>query len=273
MLLTIIEILAAVGAVGFSALAGGFSSAAWLWQIPVFFAGLWLGMVLVFTAFLFIWSMFVNLNQPVEKEKKFDRVLTEQACNVALRLLHVKLHVTGMEQLPKEGRFMLVCNHLHILDPVVLINCFKGKQLAFISKRENNTLPLINKLMHKIQCQLINRENDREALKTIIKCIDLIKKDKASVMAFPEGYTSKDGVLHEFRNGVFKIAQRANVPVVVCTIKHTSQVFKNVLSFHRPHVNLDLVQVIYPQDFGATTKEMGDQVHALMEQSIGSSVG
>ena len=35
--------------------------------------------------------------------------------------------------------------------------------------------------MHKILCQRVNRENDREALKTILKCIDILKKDKASI--------------------------------------------------------------------------------------------
>lgn len=273
MLLTSIEILSALGALGLCYGLKGFAGYAWLWQLPVFFLGFWLALVLLAILFLVVWCWHVDTGKPVDRERRFDRLLTEQAAGGALRLLHTKLHVTGLEQIPKEGRFMLVCNHLHILDPVVLLHCFRGHQLAFISKRENNTMPLVNKLMHRIQCQLINRENDREALTTILKCIDLIKEDKASIAVFPEGYTSLDGVLHPFRNGVFKIAQRTKVPIVVCVLRGTSHVFRDVLHFRRPHVYLDLVQVVRPEEITGTTKDIGDRVHDLMARAIGDSVG
>ena len=61
-------------------------------------------------------------------------------------------------------------------------------------------------------CQLINRENDREALKTILKCIQMIREDQVSVAVFPEGYTSRDGKLHHFRSGVFKSPPRPRCP-------------------------------------------------------------
>lgn len=86
-----------------------------------------------------------------------------------------------------------MCNHLNDLDPLSLLKHFKKSQLAFISKRENDEKFIVGKLMHKILCQPINRENDREALKTIVKCIQILKEDKASIAVFPEGYTSRDG--------------------------------------------------------------------------------
>ena len=108
------------------------------------------------------------------------------------------VQLEGAQQLPKDGRFLLICNHLNILDPVLLLGCFPEAQLAFISKRENADMFLIGKIMHRLMCQLINRENDREALKTILKCIQMIREDQVSVAVFPEGYTSRDGKLHHF---------------------------------------------------------------------------
>ena len=35
--------------------------------------------------------------------------------------------------------------------------------------------------------QMLNRENDREALKTIVTCIRLLKDDEVSIGVFPEG--------------------------------------------------------------------------------------
>lgn len=175
-----------------------------------------------------------------------------------------------MEKLPQHGRFLLVCNHLSILDPVMLLGCLRTGQLAFISKRENNKLPVVNKLMHKTLCQLINRENDRDALLTILTCVDILKQDKANIAVFPEGYTSRDGRLQPFRNGVFKIAQRAKVPIVVCTIRGTPAVFRNFLHLRHSHVYLDLLAVIPPEELKGQTKEVGDRVHAIMAMDLES---
>ncbi len=273
MLLTTIEIIGALGAIALCYGTGSFESLSWLWQLPVYFLGLCIGMLLAVVGFLIIWGMFTNPEKPVEKEKPWQRALVQAVCGAGLRLLHVKLRVSGMEKLPKEGRIILVCNHLHIVDPVVLLHCFRKKQLAFIAKRESRSMFLVGRLIHRLQCQYINRENDREALTTILKCIDLIKEDKASIGVFPEGYCSPDGKLQPLRNGVFKIAQRTKVPVVVCTLRGTTRVFSDFLHFRRPHVTLELVDVLDTTEPGLTTKELGDRVHKLMAQSLGDSVG
>ena len=152
------------------------------------------------------------MDKPQEHDSPFYRRVTQVYIDALVSLLRVRIHTTGLEKVPTEGRFVLVCNHLFIADPCVLLHCFPKSQLAFVTKQENQKLFVVGKVMHKILCQPIDRENDRAALKTIIKCIQLLKDDEASVAVFPEGYTSKDGKLHHFRSGVFKIAQKANVP-------------------------------------------------------------
>ena len=77
----------------------------------------------------------------------------------------------------------------------------------------------------------------------------MIKEDKVSVCAFPEGYTSKDGKLHPFRPGVFKIAQKTNVPIVVCTIQNTREIFKNLKHLRHTDVELHLVDIIPPESY------------------------
>ena len=111
----------------------------------------------------------------------------------------------------------------------------------------------------------MNRENDREALKTILGCIQLIKEDIASVAVFPEGYTSRDHKFHGFRSGVFKIAQRTQVPIVVCTITNTHKVLPNLFKLKRTDVDLHLVAVVQPEEYaGLTTVALGNHIHKLM---------
>ena len=130
---------------------------------------------------------------------------------------------------------------------------------------------VIGPMMHKLQCQLINRENDREALKTILKCIQILKEDKASVSVFPEGgILSEDGKLHHFRPGVFKIAQRTKVPIAVCTLRNTTTVFSNMAHLKPSDVELRLLTVIQPEEYeGITTVELANRIYGMMAEDLG----
>lgn len=250
--------------------AGGFDGISWLWRIPTVFAGSFLSLGIL--AFLFLWLLceLVDMEKPQEKDSKFYRTILYLYIDAIMTILQMRVKAEGLEKMPKDGRVLLVCNHINDLDPVLLLGYFKKKQLAFISKRENDQKFLVGKMMHKIMCQPINRENDREALKTIIKCVKLLQEDEVSVAVFPEGYTSMDGLLHPFRNGVFKIAMKTKVPVVVCTVRNTNKVFRNAKKLKPTNVTLRLLDVIPPERYeGMTTVELGDIVHKLMADDLG----
>lgn len=241
-----------------------------LWLLPLLFAAIDLGLVLIAFAVLWLLCQMVDMDKPQEHDSKFYRAIMYVYIEALISLVLVRVHTKGLEKTPKDGRFVLVCNHLFIADPGILLNCFRKSQLAFVTKQENQTMFIVGKIMHKILCQPINRENDREALKTILKCIQLLKDDEVSVCVFPEGYTSKDGKLHPFRPGVFKIAQKANVPIVVCTIQNTRQIFPNLKKLKHTDVELHLVDVIPAEELkGKTTVEISDRVYQMMLADLG----
>lgn len=241
-----------------------------LWLAAVIFAAAYLVLALMAFAFLWFSCKAVDMEKPQEEDSRFYRTIMYPYIEALISLVGVRLHTQGLEKTPKEGRFLLVCNHLFIADPGILLHCFRRSQLAFVTKKENQSLPIIGPMMHKILCQPIDRENDRAALKTILKCIQLIREDKASIGVFPEGYTSKDGKLHHFRSGVFKIAQKANVPIVVCTIRNTRPIFRNLAKLKKTDVALHLVDVIPAEDLkGKTTVEIADRIYEMMIADLG----
>lgn len=266
MLFGIITGLAAAGAAAICGGAGGFESLAWLWMLPVFFAGLWGLLTAAFFAFLVIAVNRVDQEIPQEEDSPFYRGLAKLIIPFIKTVVGLRVETSGLEKTPKDGRFLLVCNHLDDSDPAVLLHYFRHSQLAFISKRENKTMFLVGKLMHKLQCQLVNRENDREALKCILKCIEILKNDRASIAVFPEGYESKDGRLLPFRPGVFKIAQKAQVPIVVCTLQGTEGVIRNLKKLKpMPRVKLHLLEVIPAEELaGKTTVDIAKRVRGIM---------
>ena len=270
MLLGISALVSALLSCSVCALTGCFGNLHWLWVLPLGFVvsmGLCALAVLVF---LVVICKGVDQTKPQEEDDPFFRRTAYAVIDAVAALARIKIVTSGLEKTPKDGRFLLVCNHLNDIDPPVLLKCFKKSRLAFISKRENQSLFIVGPLMHKILCQPINRENDREALKTILRCIQIIKEDKASIAVFPEGYTSMDGLLHPFRNGVFKIAQKANVPIVVCTLRDTQYALKNAMKLKRSVVELRLLDVIPAEDLkGRTAVDIGDQVHKMMADDLG----
>ncbi len=242
----------------------------WLWTFLWVFALGDLALILLALAFLWAICRAVDIRKPQEEDSRFYRSVMYAYIEALMNLVQIRLHTQGLEQTPKSGRFLLVCNHLQLADPGVLLHCFKGSQVAFITKQENMTMPFIGKFMHKILCQPLDRDNDRAALKTILKCIQLIKEDKVSIGVFPEGYTSKDGRLHPFRPGVFKIAQKTGVPIVICTIRNTWELFHNLKQGKRTEVPLHLVEVLRPEDYaGLTTVQISDLVYEKMIGDLG----
>ena len=240
------------------------------WVLLVVYSVCWLGLLLV--AFLVLCALcaLVDMEQPQEHDSKFYRRIMYLYIEALIPLVGLKIDVAGLEKTPKEGRFLLVCNHQNESDPGILHHYFRSSQLAFISKKENQTMFLVGKMMHKTLCQLVNRENDREALKTILKCIQLIKEDQASIGAFPGGGILVKDKLSHFRSGMFKIAQKANVPIVVCTLKGTSDLFHNMKRLQRTHVQLHLVDVIPAEEVkAANTVELGEKIYQMMLKDLG----
>ena len=266
MLLNLIYLLSALVAVGLLLLTeGGIGLAL------AGFVGCFLLSLLV--CFLTVWVAAKRTDPEKEhtEDDPFIRGIIKYYAPAVFRLLGCKIEVTGAEKLPRDSRFLLVSNHLADLDPGIFFTAFPDDQLSFIAKKEVAQMPIIGILMRRILCQFVNRENDREALKTILKCISILKEDLSNVAVFPEGRKSTDCyLLHHFRPGVFKIAQKANVPIVVCTINGTQNMKANGKAGKRSDVHFHLLEVIPADEFkGISTTQIAERVHAIMAADLG----
>ena len=103
-----------------------------------------------------------------------------------------------------------------------------------------------------------------------IFCIRVLDEDKASVAVFPEGGIRGGHVLHPLRHGVFKIALRAKVPIVVCTLRGTHTVLSKALKLQPSQVELHLVGVIPAEELaGQTAVQVGERVYEMMARDLG----
>lgn len=268
-MLYVFLVLALLASCALTWAASGFATLHVLWQVPVFFAGSFLALVLLFLLVVLISCLFVDPKKLLEKPSGYFRFLLNEFCRLALALGGVHVNVTGLEKVPRDSRFLLVSNHRFAFDPLVFYSSMPWADLAFLSKKENFSIFVVAQIMRKVLCLPVDRNNDRESLKSILKAIQFIKDDKASIAVFPEGRTNRTAdPLLPYRCGVFKIAQKANVPIVICSLVNSRAILRNMFRKHT-EVWLDVLDVIPAEELtGKTTIEVGERVHAVMEAGV-----
>ena len=270
MLLRFILLLALVIGTAASLIAGAFETYRWLWLLPSVAFWAFLALVLCLFGYLQFLCRRVDPAQEQDGDDPHYRKVLELIVESVLPVVRISVTAKGLNKVPSEGRFMLVCNHVNDLDPAPILYALPGRQLAFVAKKEVRDMFIVGPMLQKLQGQFINRENDREALKTILKCIQILKEDKGSIAVFPEGGIHDDRKFHHFRPGVFKIAQKAQVPIVVCTLKNTRDMIHNLRRFKRSDVELNVLAVIAPEEFaGVSTTELADRVYHMMAEDLG----
>lgn len=258
-------IISAVLPVALKIFLGGFS---W-WLVPIIAVGIFAILFILSLAVLLISFALIDTKSPPERGSRYFRFMINSLLPTVLFLARVKVNAEGVEKVPENARLFFICNHQHDLDPVIFFYLFPTNKLSFIGKKEIYTeMPYIGKIMHKLNCLPIDRENNREAVKTIISAVKILKEEKASVALFPEGYTSRTSELLPFRNGAFKIAYKANVPIAVCVLNNTRSIPKNIFR-RKTVVDFKVLDLLTPEQFSSmSTVELGDKLHTQMKQTI-----
>jgi len=234
-----------------------------------------IGLFLVFFAISFvlyllvIWviSLFIGKKTPENEIPPFSRFLLVESMGVLFFLARTTIKTEGLEKLP-EGTFLLVGNHRSAFDPLATLWALRNVKLSFVSKHANFEIPVGGAFMRECGFLEIDREDDRNALKTILKVADRMKRGVCSYGIYPEGTRSKTGELLPFRNGCFKAAQRAGVPVVVVTVKNTEKVTKN-FPLHHTEILLKVCEVLDAETVHSLhTNELGDRVREIILKDL-----
>lgn len=205
--------------------------------------------------YLLIWLItpyFINPKKEYNTDSKFYRWLLNSSTGIAIKICRIRLITTGFEKIPTDSRFLLVCNHRSNFDPIVSWYAFRKFSPSYISKPENFKYPIYGRIIRRCCFMEIDRKNPRNSMSTILRAIDLIKNDAVNVAVYPEGTRSKKLKLLKFHNGVFKIAQKAQVPIVIATIQGSELVAKNY-PWKRTDIHIDVLDVV-PADVAKSQK-------------------
>ena len=219
------------------------------WWIPVLLElGYFIAIAVVFFVLAYIIGLLtISKKKEYDKVSKFHALLFDLTLGFLFDAGRAKIHIVGEEKLPKEAS-LFVYNHRSRFDALSISIKVKGRRMVQISKPENENIPLAGEYMHRCCYLTIDRENPRNAIKTINRASTFIKDYGYNVGVAPEGTRNKtDEELLPFRDGCLKIAQKAECPIVICKMYNMEKICKN-FPFKRTHVYVYYLDVLKYED-------------------------
>lgn len=155
-----------------------------------------------------------------------------------LFLLIFRPHVTGRENVPPSGAFILASNHLSFVDSIV-IPLMAPRRVAYLAKAEYFTTPGIagwftRVLFSALGALPIQRQTHRAAQAALDTAMTVLDAGDGFGI-YPEGTRTRDGRLARGKTGVAWLALTADCPVVPVGVVGTDRVQPVGARYWRPH--------------------------------------
>lgn len=220
-------------------------------------------------------------------EKKYSSIekfrFVKNHAKKSLDLVKIKIKIIGREKVPKE-EVLFVSNHASMLDSYILISSITKPVGVIIADVPTwRHIPIVSHWLNLIKCVFINRENNREGMKSIIQASENIKSGQ-SMVVFPEGDLTwvKDphALVSDFKPGALKIAYKAKCPIVPMVIKNSRSTYEGyepVGKIHSGSVEVEYLDPIYDHienpkiktvDLAERIKEKMIEAMEVMEMNI-----
>lgn len=207
-----------------------------------------------------------RLNAAGELEAR-DRIVEptiQRWARSLLRLAGVTVEVSGLENIPDEP-VVFVPNHQSYFDIPVLL-AWLDRPHPLIAKQEIRRIPLIRSWMELLDCVFIDRDNARQSVAALGDAAREITGRGRSFVIFPEGTRSRGDAMGEFKNGGFRAALKAGVPVVPVVIDGTYRAMEaNDMWIHPARVRVKVLPAIPTQGMSREeSKAIGQRVHDMI---------
>lgn len=154
----------------------------------------------------------MSFDYSVVKNRKYYDIV-KGPCKFLLKL-GLRIKCEGVENIPKEGAFILASNHIHFVDPAVLLANFP-RPIHFMAKVEAFKYKITAFLLTQLNTFPVSRgRSDKASIDYAVKLIE-----NGHVMGiFPEGTRSKDLKPHKAKAGIALIARQTKADILPCSI-------------------------------------------------------
>ncbi len=130
-------------------------------------------------------------------------------------ILGLTYEVRGLENLPKEGSYIIAAKHQSAYETFKLHLLFNDP--AIILKQELLKIPLWGKYLEKSDVIAINRSTPKKAIKSIQDGAKRVQKQGRPIIIFPQGTRVRpeiDASQRPYKIGVFRVQEATGLPII-----------------------------------------------------------
>lgn len=175
-----------------------------------------------------------------------------------------KMTVLGQENIPEGIPVLFAGNHRSYAD-IPMGYLTSKKTVGFIAKKEIKKIPILSWWMKNMTCLFLDRDDPRQGLKTILAAVENVKQG-FSVFIMPEGTRNHEADMLPFKDGSFKVAEKAECPIVPVAFSNTDSLYE----LHRPWVHGARVVIHYgkPVETKGMTRDDKKTLASRVQNSI-----
>ncbi len=175
-----------------------------------------------------------------------------------------RLRCSGKERCTKGKTYIAVANHQSMLDIVLMYKL--PFVFRWVSKREVLKMPFVGWSLALHGDILVKRGNTSSAKAMLKKCKRWLDKN-VSIAIFPEGTRSKDGQVHDFKEGAFLLAKMNKVAILPVVLIGTYETTKRSMLPLCQKFELHILPEISEEEVASTSiKDMTRRVHDIIAQ-------
>lgn len=213
----------------------------------------------------------LNEDEQILKSREILKELSQKILKVAK--IEVEIEYKNKKEyeslLKKNKGIVIIANHQSNFDIPVLIQSL-DLPIGFVAKKEMENWPFYSYWMKKSGCVFLDRKNNREGMKGIKKCIELVK-DGFSMVIFPEGNRSETGEIGRFKKGSFKIPIDASADILPIAIDGTYEIQnkKSIMIKSGVKVKVIIGEIIKEKELNKNEKkDLNIKVENLIKKEI-----
>lgn len=180
-----------------------------------------------------------------------------------------RFSVTGAVPADPRRPYVAVANHESFVD--ILLICSVPMEMKWMSKSDFFKIPVLGWGMRLVGDIRLERGDRKSGVQALQDCRDRLDK-RVSVMIFPEGTRSASGELGEFRDGAFRVAIQAGVPILPMAVLGTRDaLIKHDWRFGSSRAEVRLLDPI-PTDglTKADVTDLRDRTRAVIADALAS---
>ena len=141
----------------------------------------------------------------------------------------------GRENVPLTGPLILVANHVHVLDPILLVFSLP-RWITFVAKEELFRSLFLRLWLRWAGSLPLRRDGKVREKQRILESARRALEEGSILGMFPEGVRSHDGKLRKGKAGPAVIASKTNVPVLPVGVIGTDKIHGISWLWKRPRI-------------------------------------